>query len=206
MVLDKMKHKELQIANINFIRGYYLEDTSVCDKLIKYFKDHPEKHVPGETGNPEGTGPIVNKELKDSTDIHFKTDDTQEVWLEYQAELVKCMDQYKKDLPRCESTAKWGVVEWTNLQYYAPGGGYKSWHSERVCHNGFIGSRHLVFMTYLNDVTDQGETEFEHQQIKVKPEKGLTLVWPADWTHYHRGIVSPTQEKYIITGWFNFLE
>jgi hypothetical protein len=59
-------------------------------------------------------------------------------------------------------------------------------------------------MTYLNDVTDAGETEFFYQKIKMKPEKGLTLIWPADWTFTHRGIASPTQEKTIITGWFNF--
>jgi hypothetical protein len=61
-------------------------------------------------------------------------------------------------------------------------------------------------MTYLNDVTDQGETEFFHQQIKIKPQKGLTVIWPADWTYTHRGIPSPTQEKFIITGWLSFLD
>jgi hypothetical protein len=55
---------------------------------------------------------------------------------------------------------------------------------------------------FLNDVTDQGETEFFHQKIKIKPQKGLTVIWPADWTYTHRGIASPTQDKYIITGWF----
>ena len=33
-------------------------------------------------------------------------------------------------------------------------------------------SRHMVFMTYLNDVSDGGETEFYHQDVKVKAEKG----------------------------------
>jgi len=60
-------------------------------------------------------------------------------------------------------------------------------------------------MTYLNDVTDEGGTEFFHQKLKVSPEKGLTLIWPVDWTHLHRGVPSPTQEKYIITGWFSFI-
>jgi hypothetical protein len=60
-------------------------------------------------------------------------------------------------------------------------------------------------MTYLNDITDEGETEFFHQQIKIQPRKGLTLIWPADWTYTHRGITSPTQDKYIITGWFNYV-
>ena len=68
---------------------------------------------------------------------------------------------------------------------------------------GNAGTRHLVFMTYLNSVDDGGETEFLHQNIKVKPKKGLTLIWPADWTHTHRGVVSPSQDKYILTGWYN---
>ena len=31
-------------------------------------------------------------------------------------------------------------------------------------------------MTYLNDIKDGGETEFYYQKLKVKPEKGLTLI------------------------------
>ena len=61
-------------------------------------------------------------------------------------------------------------------------------------------------MMYLNDVTDNGETEFLHQNLKIIPEKGKLVIWPSDWTHTHRGITSTTQEKYIITGWFNFCD
>jgi hypothetical protein len=61
-------------------------------------------------------------------------------------------------------------------------------------------------MTYLNTVTDEGGTEWYHQNLKVNAEKGKTVIWPADWTFTHRGVPSPTQEKYIITGWFNFLD
>ena len=64
--------------------------------------------------------------------------------------------------------------------------------------------RHLVFQTYLNTVEDGGETEFIYQQYKCKAVKGKTLIWPADWTHSHRGIISPTEDKYIITGWYTF--
>jgi hypothetical protein len=41
-------------------------------------------------------------------------------------------------------------------------------------------------MTYLNAVEDGGGTEFFHQNLVVQPRKGLTLVWPADWTFMHR--------------------
>ena len=55
-------------------------------------------------------------------------------------------------------------------------------------------------MTYLNDVSDGGETEFFHQKLKVKPVKGKTVLWPTDFTHLHRGN-PPYEAKYIATGW-----
>ena len=61
-------------------------------------------------------------------------------------------------------------------------------------------------MTYLNDVADRGETEWYYQKLKIKPKKGLTVLWPTDWTYTHRGIPSPSQLKYIITGWYSYTE
>ena len=58
-------------------------------------------------------------------------------------------------------------------------------------------------MTYLNDVYDGGETEFMFYNLKIKPRKGLTLIWPAGWTHMHRGLPSEKSEKMIVTGWFS---
>ena len=59
-------------------------------------------------------------------------------------------------------------------------------------------------MTYLNNV-DNGGTEFLFQKLKIPAKKGLTLIWPSDFTHTHRGVVSKTQEKYIVTGWMNYV-
>jgi prolyl 4-hydroxylase len=114
-------------------------------------------------------------------------------------------EQYKKKYPYCDSCSPWKIIEDINVQYYKPNAGFYAWHTERGSPSGINASRHLVFMTYLNDVTDGGETEFFHQKLKVKPEKGLTLIWPVDWTFTHRGIPSPSEEKYITTGWFNFV-
>ena len=56
-------------------------------------------------------------------------------------------------------------------------------------------------MTYLNDVEDGGGKEFKYQKLRFNAKKGTTLIWPPDFTHTHRGVISPTQEKYISTGW-----
>ena len=43
-----------------------------------------------------------------------------------------------------------------------------------------------------------------NQDVEIKAEKGLTVFWPTEWTHTHVGVVSPTETKYIITGWYNY--
>ena len=64
--------------------------------------------------------------------------------------------------------------------------------------------RVFAYMTYLNDVEEGGTTDFDNYGIKIKPEKGKTLIWPAEWTHAHTGSVLEGGKKYIITGWMNF--
>jgi len=61
-------------------------------------------------------------------------------------------------------------------------------------------------MTYLNNVKDSGETEWFYQNLKIKPEAGLTVIWPTDWTFTHRGIPSKTEIKYIVTGWYSYIK
>ena len=56
----------------------------------------------------------------------------------------------------------------------------------------------------LNDVEEGGSTYFNHYDLDIKPKKGLTLIWPAEWTHSHKGNVLKTGFKYIITGWLTF--
>ena len=60
-------------------------------------------------------------------------------------------------------------------------------------------------MTYLNNVPDGG-TEFLYQKITTPAKKGLTLIWPSDWTHTHRGQISNEHEKYIATGWYSLTD
>ena len=63
-------------------------------------------------------------------------------------------------------------------------------------------TRILVFMTYLNDVED-GITEFYYQKLKTKKSKRFNINLAIfSFTHTHKGVVSKTKEKYIVTVWF----
>jgi len=80
--------------------------------------------------------------------------------------------------------------------------GYHVWHYESC--NREISCRLLTWMLYLNDVEEGGETEFLYQSMRVKPKQGTLLIWPAAFTHTHRGNPPLSNEKYIVTGWTEF--
>lgn len=182
----------------SFIGAWFISDISLCNDIIYWFENHNNKY-PGHVCNDNTR--FVDESYKKSIDM--TCDLTDLISQRYEKEIQKVVDMYVKKYPMCAETARWEIENF-NIQKYELGGAYFNWHSERTG-PGIVSNRHLAFMTYLNDVHDQGETEFLHQKIKIKPKKGLTLIWPADWTHYHRGVPSPTEIKYIVTGWFSFV-
>jgi hypothetical protein len=188
----------------NFIGGWYMDDTSLCDDLMIYHRMSPNK-IEGVSGTSDSKGQVtINKAIKESTDVRLNLDDA--LYSRYTKHLGQCLDKYIEKYPYCNGYYPFTDLEPINIQHYKPKQGFYAWHTERSGSTGLMGTRHLVFMTYLNDVTDAGETEFFHQKLKVTPEKGLTLIWGSDWTFTHRGITSPSQTKYIVTGWLNFYE
>jgi hypothetical protein len=82
------------------------------------------------------------------------------------------------------------------------GQGYHIWHYE----SDIIQTSHrlLVWMLYLNDVEEGGETEFLYYPKRIKPKTGTLLLWPASFTHTHRGNPPISNTKYIVTGWLEF--
>ncbi len=112
---------------------------------------------------------------------------------------------YVKEHPQlAERVASWSPVPDYNLQKYNPGQGYHLLHCENG--GGRFSLRMLVWMIYLNTVTDGGGTYFENYDKTLDAVEGRCVIWPAYWTHCHKGIVSNTQTKYIATGWFEFKE
>jgi hypothetical protein len=91
-------------------------------------------------------------------------------------------------------------------KYEVNKGGYPYWHSEvypQLEHNEAL-HRVLLFMFYLNDVHEGGETEFYYQQKKIAPKKGTMVIAPGYFTHTHRGNKPISNDKYILTSWVLF--
>ena len=117
--------------------------------------------------------------------------------------LQSCFDDY---------TSEYDVLKDHNLnctsikiQKTDPGSGYHIWHSEQ--NNGDSANRGLVYSLYLNTLDDDsaGETEFLYQRLRIPPKENSLIIWPAAFTHTHRGnVVHGDKPKYIITGWFYY--
>ena len=195
MMQKKIKLKEYDLPYESCMGAWFIPD-EICDGLIKYY-DHNEKNVtPGTVYNKKT---IIDHNVKHSLDlsipdISYNHNEISQ-YLSYLHNIIK---HFEIKYPDANTVPFYRITNYFNIQKYPKGGGFKIWHHERSAGHE---ERIFVFMTYLNDVKDGG-TEFLHQRLKIPAKKGLTVFWPADWTHTHRGIITKKEEKIIATGWF----
>ena len=186
----------------NFIGIWNFEDDNLCKNIIDFFENNKNLQRKGETAYG------VNEKVKKSTDITIDPIDLQkkeyEIFNDYFKKLNECFLDYKKQYPFLETFLKKVHIGHFNIQKYLEGDHFAKLHSERTG----LSNLHRIFawMTYLNNVDDGGTTDFDYFKIKVKPEIGKTLIWPAEWTHAHTGSVLKSGSKYIITGWMHFTD
>lgn len=102
---------------------------------------------------------------------------------------------------------KFPYAEPCTLLRYQPGQFYK-----RHIDNILLGSRFeeleqglpcrdISIVGYLNADFAGGETYFDRQDVKVQPETGAVLVFPAHFTHPHEALPVLSGEKYAFSSW-----
>lgn len=186
----------------NFI-GIY-EDAftkEYCDSVINFFEDSVKAGF-GLTRQQQGAGKL-------------KKDDTQ-IYAHSEIEL-----KYTNNLINDFNSIFWGQIYaeyidiFAGLKDYDPhanyafkvqkteiGQGYHVWHAETDSRD--LCNRILAWTLYLNDVEEGGETEFLYYPKRIKPKTGTVILWPAGFTHTHRGNPPISNTKYIVTGWIEF--
>ena len=94
----------------------------------------------------------------------------------------------------------WTFSKYYNIQKYEnEDDGYKQWHCEHGTEEN--SNRILAWMFYLNDA--KCGTEFAYFPT-VNAKAGRCVIWPAFWTHLHRGVIPNKGIKYIATGWYEY--
>ena len=173
--------------NENFIRIY---NDVLPDKLVKQLIQLAEQSV---IWSPRSQGQRKDNQIDLGAFWPKETQDINNNLLE------KAFSPYISDFPYLQDQG----TDWCSgsiyLQKTEPLEGYHIFH----CENSNWAYRHrvLAWMIYLNNVSDGGETYFPTQKRKLKPKEGDHYIWPAYFTHPHKGLVSNTQVKYIATGW-----
>ena len=111
---------------------------------------------------------------------------------------------YQEEFGKNELFYNTTFYELMQIQKYNQNKGhYKGWHAET---GTFEMSRRLfVFILYLNDVEEGGETEMLYTGLKVKPKKGQLLIHPASYPFVHKGHTPLSDNKYIVTTWLSYV-
>ena len=185
----------------NLIDFIYIEENTLskdfCNHCIKKFENDDRKCI-GVFNNGNSGMPVVDSTVKQSTDLYISSEsDWNEENLTFDKSLSKhyesyvdktFSEEYRNDF-RARSKG-------FQIQRTEPGQFYR-YHSDSYR------DRLVTYIWYLNDIFEDGYTEFEFG-LKVQPRTGKILLFPATWQYLHRGYPPKSETKYLCTGWLYF--
>jgi hypothetical protein len=193
----------MKITHKDFI-GVYDEVVSLedCNNIIKVIEHNLNLNSPGNDIHSGDTQ--FHNRGAGRKDYSFYPERL--IWINelINQTLQQCLEQYSNVYFTINNLANIRSDE-IKLQKTPPHGGYHVWHCEQS--NKQMGSRVLAWTLYLNDIPEgEGETEYIMQGARIQPKAGRMCIFPAAWTHTHRGNPVYSKDKYIATGWFSFIE
>lgn len=200
---------EFRSQYCDFIGMYQnvFEDPYICDRTIEVFEDYfQEGRFVGNRLQSEGAASHHKSDkfaFLNATTYELEWGDVDLKPLVYDA-LQKCLDDYTDEYSILKDASIHG--HWIKMQRTDPGEAYHIWHFENA-DSSEVASRVLTWAIFLNDLDgdEGGETEFLYQRRRVQPKKNSAIIWPAGFTHTHRGnTVLGNKSKYILTGWICF--
>lgn len=177
---------------IGVYKGVASED--YCDRMVSRL-DSLISESSGHQGQDSNGGLQNRKDVS-----RFFERDDKDLAAETNQVLDQALQKYMEEHPSLGMNEFYSHV--VKVQRTPPKGGFHRWHSEQG-QRVEVASRCLVWMIYLNDTPEgEGTTEFLEQGLRLQPEKGTVVLFPAAWTHTHRGNPVYTCDKYIATGWY----
>lgn len=176
-----------------------------CNNIINYYEDLKKLNL---TVDYKNYASGRDTERKDETVFVFEPEvfgirATHQMLESFIPKFWECYRIYTENYGILRSSKKHGM-NYARVQKTLPGQGYHTWHYEDdsldTC------QRLVTFILYLNDIQEGGETEFLYLHKRVQAKAGRLVIWPAGFTHTHRGNQPLSGEKYILTGWLDLLE
>lgn len=147
-------------SDIKIVQGVGLLESGLpdlcCDELCKAFKEHDEYY---ESPPRQGKSAIIED-------------------LEYLPFVSNILEQYRNKIPFGEQVFNNIIVA--------------EYKEGDECTNHFDGPfmnnsvRSLSTIINLNDDYEGGEFEMPFQELKIKPKKGLSIIFPPTYTYTHK--------------------
>tara|TARA_R100000697_G_C5370080_1_gene177047 strand:+ start:48 stop:563 length:516 start_codon:yes stop_codon:yes gene_type:complete len=160
--------------NYIFIQDNFLNDIE-CDKLIDYYHKNKDKIVT--KNNYIFCNMQPNKFFKNK--------------------LSKISSMYIEKYPEANITFDKWYLEELRIKHFKPKNSFDNWHSE---HQVSTPLRMLALQIYLS--SHKCGTEFYRYKTIIS-KKGRLAVWPAYFTHTHKGQVCPDNlNRFILSGYY----
>lgn len=167
-----------------------------CDRLVDAFRQSSAMHIEREREWRPGldASAWTELDLTPLADAAFKDF--------FRAHIAEYLARYNSDLGLRIAIPASPLMAELRLKRYQPHAGQQfQLHFDSI---NAVANRYLVFLWYLNDVAEGGETEFPDQNIKVSPRAGRLLMFPPYWMYQHAGLPPLSNEKFILSTYLLF--
>lgn len=167
-----------------------------CERILAAFRQASAEHVRRARGWRPGLDASAWTEL----DITPLADPALKGFFYQQVD--EYLARYNADVSLDIPIPRSGLLAPLRIKRYLPdaGDGFQL-HFDSI---GEVANRYLVFLWYLNDVEEGGETEFGKLGIRVRPRAGRLLMFPPYWMYQHTGCPPISGDKFILSTYLLF--
>jgi prolyl 4-hydroxylase len=193
MTPDRGGHDSLRSYIQTFDRAM---DPAFCAQMIANFEAMPQFHV----GNGRGYRAGLEESAWTELDLHPLMDDAFRGF--FLDQIQRHLALYNRRLGLSIDIPMRPRLENVRIKRYRAGvdEGFQP-HFDSI---DAVANRYLVFLWYLNDVAEGGETEFCDLGVRVSARAGRLLVFPPYWMFQHAGLPPVSNDKYIVSTYLLF--
>ena len=193
--INKKNNYDLKHKKEDFIIEYFnVFSSKQCQEIINYILDLEKNSL------------LIDENKKTNINVIHHTFNTADNYIHpistfslnnIYPKIQNCINHYVEEYSVLKNSKF--LVNCFKFKKIPEHGGFFDWHCEQSDSQNIY--RTFVIQIYLNDNFINGETEFKYYNKKIIPEVGKVLIYPAAYTHTHRGNPPIGGIKYLVSTW-----
>ena len=144
---------------------------------------------------------LYNKNLTVNKDTSYDFLDINVDSFLYLNKFAEVLEMYKTKYEEVDMTASYWALNTLRFKLFKKGDCFSQWHSEHCFSHQY---RVLSMQLYLTE--HNCGTEFYNNKKTILSKIGRVCIFPAYFTHTHKGQPDFLKDRMIITGYYNFTE